>query len=207
VTIHLAGELERAFVQVAAFNGDADAAAGDDEVRRVRAAPCADAFARALSLQRAQELRGRRALRFEQCTRAITHDAFVHRHIALLHIGHREFVLDAETVLGINRCPTCDRAPCSGAERFLMAGGEIGLRPRLARGLGVKRVCVCERRRSLDEGGEFNIAAVRAKAKELALLIDETLPTAAGREKATAITKCEEAMMWACAGIARHSAT
>jgi hypothetical protein len=48
-------------------------------------------------------------------------------------------------------------------------------------------------------------AAVRAKAKELAALIDETLPTAAGREKAAAITKVEEAMMWACAGIARHS--
>lgn len=48
-------------------------------------------------------------------------------------------------------------------------------------------------------------AAVRAKAKELALLIDESLPAMAGREKATAITKCEEAMMWACAGIARHS--
>lgn len=47
-------------------------------------------------------------------------------------------------------------------------------------------------------------AAVRAKAKELALLIDESLPANAGREKATAITKCEEAMMWACAGIARH---
>ena len=48
-------------------------------------------------------------------------------------------------------------------------------------------------------------SAIRAKAKELALLIDETLPPAAGREKASAITKCEEAMMWACAGIARHS--
>lgn len=46
--------------------------------------------------------------------------------------------------------------------------------------------------------------AIRAKAKELAALIDETLPIAAGREKASAITKCEEAMMWACAGIARH---
>ena len=43
------------------------------------------------------------------------------------------------------------------------------------------------------------------KAKELALLIDEVSPAGAGREKATAITKCEEAMMWACAGIARHS--
>ncbi len=48
-------------------------------------------------------------------------------------------------------------------------------------------------------------AAVRAKAKELATLIDETLPAAAGREKALAITACEKTMMWACAGIARHS--
>ncbi len=46
---------------------------------------------------------------------------------------------------------------------------------------------------------------VRAKARELADLIDQVLPVSAGREKATAITKCEEAMMWACAGIARHS--
>lgn len=46
---------------------------------------------------------------------------------------------------------------------------------------------------------------VRAKARELADLIDQVLPPGAGREKATAITKCEEAMMWACAGIARHS--
>jgi hypothetical protein len=46
---------------------------------------------------------------------------------------------------------------------------------------------------------------VRAKARELADLIDELLPSGAGREKATAITKCEETMMWACAGIARHS--
>jgi hypothetical protein len=45
---------------------------------------------------------------------------------------------------------------------------------------------------------------VRAKARELADLIDEVLPAGAGREKASAITKCEEAMMWACAGIARH---
>ena len=48
-------------------------------------------------------------------------------------------------------------------------------------------------------------SAIRAKAKELAILIDESLPLNAGREKATAITKCEEAMMWACAGIARHT--
>lgn len=47
--------------------------------------------------------------------------------------------------------------------------------------------------------------AIRAKAKEFALLIDGLLPSAAGREKASAISKCEEAMMWACAGIARHT--
>lgn len=47
--------------------------------------------------------------------------------------------------------------------------------------------------------------AIRAKAKELAHLIDQTLPEGAGREKATAITMCEQAMMWGCAGIARHS--
>ncbi len=51
-----------------------------------------------------------------------------------------------------------------------------------------------------------NHERVRAKARELADLIDEALPAGAGREKAIAITKCEEAMMWACAGIARHSA-
>lgn len=45
---------------------------------------------------------------------------------------------------------------------------------------------------------------IRAKAKELALLIDEVLPPTAGREKASAITACEQAMMWGCAGIARH---
>lgn len=48
-------------------------------------------------------------------------------------------------------------------------------------------------------------AAIRAKAKELALLIDATLPPSAGREKASAITNCEQAMFWACAGIARNS--
>lgn len=47
--------------------------------------------------------------------------------------------------------------------------------------------------------------AIRAKARELAELIEESLPPLAGREKALAITKCEEAMMWACAGIARHT--
>lgn len=46
---------------------------------------------------------------------------------------------------------------------------------------------------------------VRAKAKELANLIDSCLPAGAGREKAIAITNVEQAMMWACAGIARHT--
>jgi hypothetical protein len=46
-------------------------------------------------------------------------------------------------------------------------------------------------------------ARIRDKSRELALLIDELLPAAAGREKAMAITKTEEAMMWACAGICR----
>ena len=48
---------------------------------------------------------------------------------------------------------------------------------------------------------------IRAKARELADLIDELLPTGAGREKATAITNVENAMMWACAGVARHTVT
>ncbi|HEX3890704.1 MAG TPA: hypothetical protein VHX90_07625 [Verrucomicrobiae bacterium] len=47
-------------------------------------------------------------------------------------------------------------------------------------------------------------ARVRDKARELALLIDEILPASAGREKATAITHVENAMMWACAGVCRH---
>lgn len=47
-------------------------------------------------------------------------------------------------------------------------------------------------------------AAIRAKAQELAQLIEESLPPAAGREKALAITNTEQAMMWACAGAARH---
>jgi len=47
-------------------------------------------------------------------------------------------------------------------------------------------------------------AQIRDKARELAVLIDDLLPPAAGREKATAITNVEQAMMWACAGICRH---
>ena len=43
---------------------------------------------------------------------------------------------------------------------------------------------------------------IRTLAKELALEIDEVVPD--GREKAIAITKLEEAVFWANAGIARH---
>lgn len=49
-------------------------------------------------------------------------------------------------------------------------------------------------------------AAVRLQLMRAAEFIDSTLPPGAGREKALAITKIEEAMMWACAGIARHTA-
>ena len=44
--------------------------------------------------------------------------------------------------------------------------------------------------------------ALRDKAKECALLIDEMCPDS--REKSLAITKLEEAIMWANASIARN---
>lgn len=44
--------------------------------------------------------------------------------------------------------------------------------------------------------------AIREKAKELALLIADTVP--AGREQSTALTRLEEAVMHANAGIARQ---
>ena len=43
---------------------------------------------------------------------------------------------------------------------------------------------------------------IRDKAKELAYLIDEMVP--ASREQALALTKIEEAVFWANAGIARN---
>ena len=43
---------------------------------------------------------------------------------------------------------------------------------------------------------------VRAKCKQLALDIDTLVPE--GREKSLALTKLEEVMMWANAGIARN---
>lgn len=44
-------------------------------------------------------------------------------------------------------------------------------------------------------------AAIRAKAKEFAELVDLTCPD--GREKSLAMTKLEESVMWANAAIAR----
>jgi hypothetical protein len=43
---------------------------------------------------------------------------------------------------------------------------------------------------------------VRAKCKSAAFLFNDLLPE--GREKSLAVTKLEEAMMWANAAIARH---
>lgn len=43
---------------------------------------------------------------------------------------------------------------------------------------------------------------IRTLAKELALDINEVVPE--GREKSLALTKLEEAVFWANAGIARH---
>ena len=51
------------------------------------------------------------------------------------------------------------------------------------------------------EGQPERYEAIRSKAKELAYLIDDLCPDA--RERALAITKLEEAVMWANAAIAR----
>lgn len=45
--------------------------------------------------------------------------------------------------------------------------------------------------------------AVREACKDLAILLNHAVPD--GREKSLAVTKIEEAMMWANAGIARSS--
>lgn len=52
------------------------------------------------------------------------------------------------------------------------------------------------------EGQPEKISAIRAKAKELALLIDELCPNS--REKSIAFTQLETAMFWANAAIARN---
>jgi len=54
------------------------------------------------------------------------------------------------------------------------------------------------------EGQPEKYEAIRAKARELAELIVELTP--ASREQSTAITKVEEAAMWANAAVARHGA-
>lgn len=55
---------------------------------------------------------------------------------------------------------------------------------------------------SPKEGQPEKYTAIRDKAKELAYLIDEMVPDS--REKSLAITKLEECVMWANAGIARN---
>lgn len=55
-----------------------------------------------------------------------------------------------------------------------------------------------------SDGDPEKHARLRDKAKEFALLVDELLPTEAGRERATSITNIEQAMMWACAGVVRY---
>lgn len=51
------------------------------------------------------------------------------------------------------------------------------------------------------EGQEDKCQRIRAKAKELAYLIDEECPDS--REKSLAMTKLEECAMWANASVAR----
>ena len=53
----------------------------------------------------------------------------------------------------------------------------------------------------VDEVGVNAMAVVRDAARLLALLINDVAPD--GREKSLAITKLEEAVFWANAGIAR----
>ena len=52
------------------------------------------------------------------------------------------------------------------------------------------------------EGQPAIYTAMRDKAKELAIMINQKVPDC--REKSTALTKLEEVVMWANAGIARN---
>lgn len=52
------------------------------------------------------------------------------------------------------------------------------------------------------EGQQEKYEAIRAKAKELAYLIDKECPPS--REKSLAMTKLEESVMWANAAVARN---
>jgi hypothetical protein len=55
----------------------------------------------------------------------------------------------------------------------------------------------------IDEEQRSKYEDIRSFAHELALLIHELVP--ASREQSLAVTKLEEAVMWANAGIARRS--
>lgn len=52
------------------------------------------------------------------------------------------------------------------------------------------------------EGQAEKYELIRAKAKELAYLIDDVCP--GSREKSLAVTKLEESVMWANASVARN---
>lgn len=52
------------------------------------------------------------------------------------------------------------------------------------------------------EEQQLKYEAIRSKAKELAYLIDQECPNS--REKSLAMTKLEEAVMWANASVARN---
>lgn len=52
------------------------------------------------------------------------------------------------------------------------------------------------------EGQPEKYTAIRDKAKDLALMVDDLVPDS--REKSLALTKLEETVMWANAGIARN---
>lgn len=55
---------------------------------------------------------------------------------------------------------------------------------------------------SPKEGQPVKYQSIRDKAKEMAYLIEELVPES--RERSLAMTKLEEAVMWANAGIARN---
>jgi hypothetical protein len=55
---------------------------------------------------------------------------------------------------------------------------------------------------SPKEGQPEKYQAIREKAKELAYLINDTVPDS--REKSIAMTQLEDTVMWANAGIARN---
>lgn len=81
---------------------------------------------------------------------------------------------------------------------------EVELRMYLERKLQ-KKVATVENNFSYHEpkpGQNEKYAAIREKAKELAHLINMTVPES--REQSLAMTKLEECTMWANAGIARN---